>query len=132
MSEPYIKTEAEYLAELLATDPVIKGLDEKIVERKATKKDDVLKDLMKEKRQALAKVSHAAKSLANVIFKIQGARLMVRSRASVKELLYEKQKRVRYLKSQARVMKEDAAKKASSLYYRKVMANKKVSPPEQA
>lgn len=129
--EPYVKSDEEYLSELLSSDPVIRQLDEKIMDRKSSGKDGSLEKLRKEKQSAINKLNHAAKDLANILFRIQGATLMLKRRSNVKDLRYEKSKRIRYLRSVAKRMKKDYAKKVSSQYYRKIMSNKKVSPPEK-
>lgn len=135
--DAYVRTTEEILAEMLASDPVIKELDEEMVSRRANRKgvvnnkDDIRAKLQKERQEALRKLTHAAKALADVLFRLQGATLMIARRANTKDLQYAKSKRIRLLRMKARELHKEEAKKASSEFYRKLVSGKKISPPEK-
>lgn len=135
--DAYVRTTEEILAEMLASDPVIRGLDEEMISRRSNrkdivgKKDDIRTKLQNEKKETLRKLTHAAKALADVMFRIQGATLMIARRANTKDLQYAKTKRIRLLRSKARELHKEEAKRASSEFYRKLVSGKKISPPEK-
>ena len=130
MSEHVIKSEEEFLSELLVSDPVIKKLDERILERKSARDGakSKINDLRAANRKALSNITKAARGLAKATFDLQMHIVMVKKRSNVSDIRYEKQKRIRYLKMEAHKLRREAGRKAALEYHRTVLG-KKVSPP---